>query len=107
MAQEIELLAISAVTGEGVRKLIQRTAQLLERIKKKPPNWLKSKQLIINNVLESQECNFCRVRSEGQKKYINLIKEIFKDFSTVIIPLEAKEVKGIESLEKFGRRLFK
>ena len=36
MAQEIELLAISAVTGEGVRKLIQRTAQLLERVKKEP-----------------------------------------------------------------------
>ena len=35
-AQEIELLAISAVTGEGVRKLIQRTAQLLERVKKEP-----------------------------------------------------------------------
>lgn len=36
-ARGIEALAISAITGEGVRNLIQRIAQLLERIKKEAP----------------------------------------------------------------------
>lgn len=64
------------------------------------------KQLVINNVLESQECGFCRARSIEQAKYVKRIKEKFNNLVITITPLEAKEVKGIESLEKFNKRLF-
>ncbi len=79
-----------------------------ERLINKLMNYgIKVRQLIINNVLESKGCEFCRVRSAEQERYIRLIREKFKNLSITIIPLEAKEVKGIKSLEKFRRRLFR
>ncbi|MFA5805916.1 MAG: ArsA family ATPase [Melioribacteraceae bacterium] len=67
---------------------------------------IKVRQLIINNVLESQECEFCRAKSVEQEKYIKQIKEKFNDLVITITPLESKEVKGIKSLENFKKRLF-
>ncbi len=67
---------------------------------------IKVRQLVINNVLESKECEFCRARSNEQEKYIKRIKEKFSNLIITITPLESKEVKGIESLENFKKRLF-
>lgn len=64
------------------------------------------RQLVINNVLESQGCEFCRARSIEQEKYVKQIKKKFQNFVITITPLESKEVKGIESLENFSKRLF-
>ncbi|MBU0999661.1 ArsA family ATPase [Patescibacteria group bacterium] len=76
---------------------------------------IKVKQLIINNVLslkrrflgqESRDCEFCRERRKEQEKYINQIRRKFSNLKTTIIPLQPKEVKGIEALNNFKNFLF-
>ena len=78
-----------------------------ERLVNKLKNYgIKVRQLVINNVLESQECGFCRAKNIEQEKYVKRIKEKFNGLIITITPLESNEVKGIESLEKFKKRLF-
>jgi arsenite-transporting ATPase len=67
---------------------------------------IKVRQLLVNNVLESRNCQFCRERSKAQEEYIKQIRRKFSSLKTMVIPLQAQEVKGIESLEKMSRRLF-
>ena len=67
---------------------------------------IKVRQLLVNNVLESRDCQFCRERSKAQEEYIKQIRRKFSSLKTMVIPLQAQEVKGIESLEKMSRRLF-
>jgi arsenite/tail-anchored protein-transporting ATPase len=67
---------------------------------------IKVRQLLVNNVLESGECNFCRERKKEQEKYINQIRKKFSNLKTTIVPLQAREVKGIESLGNFNGLLF-
>ena len=68
---------------------------------------IKVKQLLVNNVLESRDCQFCRERSNAQVEYIKQIRRKFSSLKTTILPLQASEVKGIEALDKFSGRLFK
>ena len=67
---------------------------------------IKVRQLAVNNVLESGDCQFCRERSNAQEEYIKQIRRKFSNLKTTIIPLQSREVKGIEALYKFSRRLF-
>jgi arsenite-transporting ATPase len=68
---------------------------------------IKVKQLVINNVIESQDCEFCQERRKEQEKYIERIKKKFGNLKTTITPLQPKEVKGIDSLNSFREFLFK
>ena len=67
---------------------------------------IKVKQLIVNNVMESKDCGFCRERSKAQEEYIKQIRRKFSGLKATILPLQAREVKGIEALDKFSERLF-
>ena len=67
---------------------------------------IKVKQLVINNVIESQDCGFCRERRKAQEKYINQIRKRFSNLKTTIVPLQAREVKDIDTLNNFGKLLF-
>lgn len=67
---------------------------------------IKVKQLLVNNVLESRDCQFCRERSKAQEEYIKQIRRKFSSLKTIIIPLQLHEVKGIEALDKMSERLF-
>jgi arsenite-transporting ATPase len=67
---------------------------------------IKVRQLLVNNVLESMDCEFCRERSKAQEEYIKQIRKKFSGLKTTILPLQAIEVKGIEALDKFSGRLF-
>ena len=67
---------------------------------------IKVKQLLVNNVLESRDCQFCRERSKGQAEYIKQIRRKFRGLKSTITPLQPHEVKGIEALNKFSGRLF-
>ena len=67
---------------------------------------IKVKQLLVNNVLESRDCQFCRERSKGQAEYIKQIRRKFSGLKATITPLQPHEVKGIEALNKFSGRLF-
>lgn len=64
------------------------------------------RQLVINNVLESTDCGFCRERKKEQGKYINQIRGKFSNLKITITPLQSKEVKGIDALENFKELLF-
>ena len=68
---------------------------------------IKVKQLLVNNVLESRDCQFCRERSKSQAEYIKQIRRKFSGLKATITPLQPHEVKGIEALDKFSGRLFK
>jgi len=67
---------------------------------------IKVRQLVVNNVLESGDCNFCRERKKEQEKYINQMRKKFSNLKTTMVPLQAREVKGIESLGNFNGLLF-
>ena len=67
---------------------------------------IKVKQLLVNNVLESRDCQFCRERSKAQAEYIKQIRRKFRGLKATITPLQPNEVKGIEALNKFSGRLF-
>jgi len=67
---------------------------------------IKVRQLVINNVVESQDCGFCRERRKGQEKYISRIKKKLDNLKTTIVPLQAQEVKGIDDLNNFKEVLF-
>ncbi len=76
---------------------------------------IKVKQLVINDVLllerrswgKSKEgnCEFCRQRSQAHQEYIQKIRRKFPNLRMTVISLQAQEVKGVESLEKFSRLL--
>lgn len=67
---------------------------------------IKVRQLLVNNVLESRDCQFCRERSKAQTGYIRQIRRKFSSLKTAITPLQPHEIKGIEALDKFSGRLF-
>jgi len=68
---------------------------------------IKVKQLVMNNVLESRDCEFCRERRKGQEKYLNHVRNRLADLETTVIPLRPREVKGIDALHSFKEGLFR
>ncbi|MEW5767347.1 MAG: ArsA family ATPase [bacterium] len=67
---------------------------------------IKVRQLVVNNVLESRDCEFCRERKAAQEKYIDQIGKRFGNLKITVIPLQPREVKGIKALESFKKLLF-
>ncbi len=49
--------------------------------------------------LKSRDCRFCRKRSDARKEYIKRIRIKFRDLKPVIMPLQPREVKGIEGVK--------
>ncbi|MEI7828694.1 MAG: ArsA family ATPase [Prolixibacteraceae bacterium] len=64
------------------------------------------KQIIVNNVMVSDESDFCRRRKRGQAPYLQQIGQLFSHLNRVEVPMFAEEVKGIETLELLKRSLF-
>jgi len=65
-----------------------------------------SRQIIVNNVMVSEDCSFCKRRKAGQLKYIQQISKIFNHLNKVEVPLFAEEIKGIEALHQLKMFLF-
>jgi len=66
---------------------------------------IKVRQLVINGVIESRDCGFCRERRKEQEKHIKQIRKRFSELKTTVIPLQPREVKGIDALNDFTPRL--
>jgi arsenite-transporting ATPase len=64
------------------------------------------KQIIVNNVMASDESDFCKRRKQGQAPYLQQINQLFSDLNRVEVPMFAEEVKGIETLNRLKRSLF-
>jgi len=82
---------------------IQETERLINNLNK---FGLKVKQLVVNNVLELRYCEFCREKSKAQEEYIRQIRRKFSHLKTTIIPLQPREVKGVDTLNNFKEFLF-
>jgi len=98
-SQRCEFIAVTIPEDMAILE----TERLLESLGK---YGMKVKQLVINNVLKSNGCNFCRERKKEQEKYINQIRKKFSDLNTTITPLQPREVKGLGALNNFKKQLF-
>jgi arsenite-transporting ATPase len=67
---------------------------------------LSVRQLIVNNVMESDGCGFCRERKAAQQKYMEQISTTYPNLNRVIVPLFSDEIKGIEKLNQMRLKLF-
>ena len=82
---------------------VLETARLITNLGK---YGIKVRQLIINNVLESDGCKFCREKRKEQDRYIDLIRGKFNELKTANVPLYPHEVKGLKALADFKYQLF-
>jgi len=64
------------------------------------------KRLVVNNVLESEGCDFCRERRRTQQEYLDGIRSKFSQLAIVPIPLQAKPVVGMEALDRIKNYLW-
>ena len=65
-----------------------------------------TRQLILNNVMESDESGFCRQRKKAQLKYIDKVHDRFNKLQVVIVPLFPDEIKGVLALKRLKGVLF-
>ena len=67
---------------------------------------LSVRQIIVNNVMESEGCSFCKERKNAQQKYLEHISTTYPDLKRVIVPLFANEIQGMERLNQMRMSLF-
>ena len=67
---------------------------------------IKVRQMIVNNVIESEGCSFCKEKKIAQRKYIEQIENYYNDLNRTIISLFPSEITGIEKLSQLRVLLF-
>ena len=82
---------------------IMETARLLKELQSFK---ITSRQIILNNVMQSSESGFCRQRKAAQSKYIEKAADLFKEMQLVIVPVFPEEIKGLPALLKLKEVLF-
>jgi len=82
---------------------VLETARLISNLGK---YGIKVRQMVINNVMKSDGCEFCREKRKEQEKYINLMRGKFNGLKTTIIPSCPHEIKGLKALADFKNQLF-
>ncbi len=65
------------------------------------------RQIIVNNVMVSEECDFCKKRKSSQLPYLKEIGEKFTGLAKVEVPMFAEQIKGLEALDKLKSFLFR
>jgi arsenite-transporting ATPase len=83
---------------------ISETSRLLTDLGK---SGIIARQIIVNNVMVSDDCAFCRKRKDGQRKYLQQISDTFDHLNKVEVPLFDAEIRGLESLGQLKIQLFK
>jgi arsenite-transporting ATPase len=66
-----------------------------------------AKQLVVNNVMVSDDGQFCKRVKISQAPYLREIKDSFSALNSVEIPKFSQEIKGLASLDKMRMFLFK
>ena len=82
---------------------IEETKRFLMQLKKLN---VAVKQLVVNNVMESESCNFCRQRKHSQSIYLTVLHKEFSNLELTMVPLQPTEVKGIKGLQVIMDHLF-
>ena len=67
---------------------------------------LSVRQIVVNNVMESEGCSFCKERKNAQQKYLEQISITYPNLNRVIVPLFANEIQGMERLNQMRMSLF-
>jgi len=67
---------------------------------------IRVRHLVINHVLESNGCRFCRERRKEQDKYIDCIRKTFNGLETTIVFSRPHEIKGLGTLTDLRKSLF-
>jgi arsenite-transporting ATPase len=63
------------------------------------------KQMVVNNIMNSDGCVFCRKRGAAQLPYLAEIRSNFSALNLVEIPLFETEIMGLDTLTKLGKYL--
>jgi arsenite/tail-anchored protein-transporting ATPase len=84
---------------------VAETGRLIKDLKRFK---IEVKQLVVNNVMMDPEegCSFCKQRKQGQQKHLDNLKAAWPGFNIVQVPLFAREISGLKSLEKLREFLF-
>jgi arsenite-transporting ATPase len=82
---------------------IMETQRLLAEL---GSNGIVPRQIVVNNVMVSDGCEFCKNRRIGQSSYLQQITDIFHNLNKVEVPMFANEIKGIEALKILKNSLF-
>ncbi len=82
---------------------IEETKRFLMQLKKLN---VAVKQLVVNNVMESEGCDFCRQRKRSQSTYLSVLHKEFSHLGLTMVPLQPTEVKGIKGLQVVMDHLF-
>jgi len=64
------------------------------------------KQLIVNNVMKSSECSFCRARMQSQQKHLRWLNKTYSNMNLALVPLFSGDVNGLEKLSELESFLF-
>ncbi len=65
-----------------------------------------ARQMIVNNVMQSEGCSFCIKRKVGQLPYLQEIDRVYGNLNTVEVPVFTNEIKGLDALYELKNVLF-
>ncbi|MCK9422964.1 MAG: ArsA family ATPase [Bacteroidales bacterium] len=82
---------------------ILETGRLLSDLSKSE---IIARQIIVNNVMVSEGCDFCKRRMTGQRPYLQKINETYSHLNKVEVPMFPEEIKGLEALNHLRMYLF-
>ena len=71
---------------------------------------IESNLMIVNQVIDADKnCQFCQSRSKMQKKYLDIINDLYLDigFTVLQLPLLKNEIRTFENLKQFTSHLYK
>jgi arsenite/tail-anchored protein-transporting ATPase len=81
---------------------VRETGRLLEEL---GSMGIPARQIIVNNVMMSGDCGFCRQRKSGQQPYLREIGSTFSHLGRTEVPVFACEVRGLEALRHLTAHL--
>lgn len=97
--EAVKYLLVTIPEALGVR-LTERVIKELEE------NRLAVENIIINNVVKDEDCEFHRMRKEMQEHYIRLILATYGGKNVILLHLSPYEIKGLERIAEVAARLF-